>query len=49
MLERKNADLLDEQSYQILAAFSQGNVLVGGKSVPIAKYINTTPDLTKEY
>ena len=49
MLEKKNPDLLDEQSYQVLAAFSQGNLLVGGKSVPIAKYINTTSDLTKEY
>ena len=49
MLERKNAKLLDEQSYQILDAFSQGNLLVGGKSVPIAKYINATPDFTKEY
>lgn len=49
ILEKKNADLLDEQSYQVLAAFSQGNLLVGGKSVPIAKYINTTSALTKEY
>lgn len=40
MLEEKNRNLLDEISYQVLAAFSQGNLIVSGKSVPITKYIN---------
>jgi len=40
MLEEKNRNLLDESSYQLLSAFSQGNLIVGGKTVPITKYIN---------
>ena len=40
MLEEKNRTLLDESSYQVLAAFSQGNLIVSGKTVPITKYIN---------
>lgn len=40
MLEEKNRNLLDESSYKVLAAFSQGNLIVSGKTVPITKYIN---------
>jgi len=40
MLEEKNRNLLDEGSYQVLSAFSQGNLIVSGKTVPITKYIN---------
>jgi len=40
MLEEKNRNLLDESSYQVLSAFSQGNLIVGGETVPITKYID---------
>lgn len=40
MLEEKNRNLLDEISYQVLSAFSQGNLIVSGKTVPITEYIN---------
>ncbi len=40
MLEEKNRDILDESSYHILSAFRQGNLIVDGEMVPIAKYIN---------
>jgi hypothetical protein len=40
MLEEKNRDILDESSYHILYAFRQGNLIVDGEMVPIAKYLN---------
>lgn len=40
MLEEKNRDLLDESSYHILSAFCQGNLIVDGEMVPVAKYLN---------
>ncbi len=40
MLEDKNRELLDHSSFQILSAFRQGNLIVEGKKVPIAKYID---------
>lgn len=40
MLEEKNRDILDESSYHILSAFRQGNLIVDGEMVPIAKYLN---------
>lgn len=40
MLEEKNRSLLDGGSYQVLSAFSHGNLLVGGEVVPVIKYID---------
>lgn len=40
MLKEKNRNLLDESSYRILSAFSQGNLIAGGKAVPITQYID---------
>ena len=40
MLEEKNRNLLDENSYQILLAFSKGNLIVNGEAVPITQYIS---------
>ena len=40
MLEEKNRKLLDESSYQVLLAFSQGNLIVDGETVAITKYIS---------
>lgn len=40
MLEDKNRSLLDENTYQILKAFSKGNFIVDGTAVPIAQYID---------
>ncbi len=47
MLEEKNRSLLDESSYQVLSAFSQGNLIVGGETVPITKYIDCSGKLEK--
>lgn len=40
MLEEKNRNLLDENSYKILSAFRQGNLIVEGEMVPITRYID---------
>lgn len=40
MLEEKNRGILDETSYHILSAFRQGNLIVEGEMVPVAKYLN---------
>jgi len=40
MLEEKNRDILDESSYHILSAFRQGNLIVDGEMVSVAKYLN---------
>lgn len=44
MLEEKNRNLLDESTYQVLSAFSHGNLVVGRETVPIAKYIDCGED-----
>lgn len=40
MLEEKNRSLLDENSFRILSAFRNGNLIVGEKTVPISRYID---------
>lgn len=40
MLEEKNRNLLDESSCLVLSAFQHGNLIVGGETVPITKYID---------
>lgn len=40
ILDEKNRSLLDGSTYQILSAFSQGNLIVSGETVPIKRYID---------
>jgi len=40
MLEEKNRNLLDESSCLVLSAFQHGNLIFGGETVPITKYID---------